>query len=244
MNSRYGFEAARQNDAWVLTRVIAPEPADHKTYGGPTAHCGFDGLGSSFHGALADPGTKLVRGGPSVWRGKPCRELVVDTTIIGTDRGRYRRRYGLYAAADGPATILGYRLYRDDDPVGWYTENVIETAPGPAGRPQVKAVEVYAADKTAKYEPWIAQRWDLTRSEPLPGPVPEREFTLSAFGLPEPTTIPKSDGPAFEGPRGDPGLISRQPDPPAEPWRPWWLLALVVGLLAAAGVWAVRRRAG
>lgn len=253
-NSTYSFSLVRKQEGWVIHQLhSSPAAGGKRPRDVADVPFAFDGPGLTYREALDNPATRALSGDMVEWRGRKHRELVVETPVLFPDMdGPVVHRYGLFVRPEQPGVVCGVRRYDPDNLTRWLREDVIEYEPGSHPFPGLKSVTTYVTDKTADYEPWRYSGSEIIEYTRSATPFPEAEFTLAAFGLPEPKTIPPSSGV-----RGIPGgdgssinYISRSPPPsPAStapssgrgpfPW-PWAIVGGVV--LSAAGFYARSRR--
>jgi hypothetical protein len=169
-------------------------------------------------------------------------EWVVDTVFHTLDTGKsVRRQYGLFFPADRLGPITGIRTYDETDRSRWLTEQVIEYETSNDSWPAIKSLETHVTYKLAGDQMRRVSRIDLHEFRRLPAPPPETDFTLSAFGLPEPKKLPDdASGGVMIGTTND--AIPFNPKSESTN-RNWWLWVLIAMFIFGCGIaFAVHRR--
>lgn len=243
-NSRYSFDLSRRNDAWVVTKIRSARHPSHGRYSELQLPFAVPAGRLTYKAILDRSDTKAVRRPPADWRGRPHSEWVIDTIYHRIDSGEpMKRRYGLFFPAGHPGPLAGVRIYDPHDPSQWLTEEVVEYRPGDEPWPAVKSIETYVTDKTEGYRPWRISRIEVVEYRRLPSPPAEAEFTLSAFGLPEPKTLPDDAGDS-SGPMGDVNQVPYRPaaNEPSARGLWWWAVPGVGAIVAGLAYVRYRRR--
>ena len=240
-NARYRFELKRNGDTWVLTNV-APAYDMYHVLQSPFA---LPHTSDSYHRTFGRAGTRIVSHSLVDWRGQPHNEWVVDAESEGWKTHELRKqRVGLFVRPERPGLIRGVRTYDPENLSQWLREYVLEYEAGDAPWPALKVLEEYVTDKTdwvkdksAAYKPWRSNRYEISLWRRLPAGPPGKEFTLSGYGLPEPTTVPEEK---FQPSGG--GSINLIPIglPPEKAGYGLWPWVAVGVVLLAAGAAAAR----
>jgi hypothetical protein len=251
-NTRYSFDMKRSNDAWVLTKLRSARHPAHARYEFLHLPIAFRDSRFTYRAAFDRSDTRISGPKPIDWRGQPHTEWIFDTIFHSVIDGKpVKYRYGLIIPADRPGMVVAQRSYELQVPgkiaePHWLQELVVEYEPGDEAWPAIKSIDMYATDRTSNYTPWRYHRIEVLEYHRLPGPPPDQEFTLSAFGLPEPRSLPddaagSGSGP---GPMGDINDIPYRPiqvEPEGGGWW-WWLILLVGVIIAGTGGYILYRR--
>jgi hypothetical protein len=191
-NARYSFRLKSDNDTWKLVDL---EPTDRNridqahayiaTYHSP--HLGDARLGLTYHQMLTDPATKILKRQWTSWRGHVCFEILFELPTDAYEGSPGPRRYSLYFHFLHPHHCFGLRIYHIPNLSEWVHEQVV-TADYSAELPILKRLDVFGSHNSVHY---LLQRIEYLEYIIHKEPRDEREFTLSAYGFREPTTIPE-----------------------------------------------------
>ncbi|MBX9579633.1 MAG: DUF1559 domain-containing protein [Gemmataceae bacterium] len=238
-NPRYGFTLmeSRKKGGYVLSEV-QPAAGRRDLVLSPLCFpfANQQPGGRTYLDLVKNPNTTVVAYEDVPWQGRPAKRVVAEFGLI-------------HPATRTPITSrLGF-LFRPDS--GWVCCGEQSLPANPSDPPSLEDRYTYEARAGELPAPKSAERWllegptprllrrtEITEFRRHP-PLPDREFTLSAYGFPEPDHLPDPDPRLAEGGGADPSLFPEDPKRPrGVPARGWAL----GGVAAVAGVVLLIRR--
>ena len=174
---------------------------------------------------------------PVTWRGESVVELRYDypDPPVGADETRVIG--GVFLQPGHPGLVRGRRFYHGGEPDRWVQEEVYEYRPNDGPWPRLVGYESWKPGWEGRTS--RDMRTVFSRYERLDRPPDPARFTLSAFGLPEPTALPYIR-PEFEPASFAGAKPPAEPPPPDDRWQ-WWAIAGIVVVGAGMFAWVGRR---
>ena len=242
-NPRYGFDLVDQGKGYVISDVrpatTRPRP-DLSPLCFPFANS--QPSGRTYLELVKNPNTSVISYVDSSWQGRPAKRLVIEFGVVHpVNRTTVTARYGFF--------------FRPDE--GWVCCGTQSLGDNPNDPPSVEERYSYAARAGELPVPKSAEQWiyenaksrlrtrtEVTEFRRHP-PLPDREFTLASYGLPEPEGVATPDPRLAEGGGADPSLFPADPSrPPGVPTWAWVVGGLGAAAVVAALVYRLRRPAG
>jgi hypothetical protein len=221
-NTKYAFEISKRGEGYLLRNWEPASPSGRVQFMPFIAPIADQWTNRTYLEIAEDPETKFLEMRDTEHRGRKVKQLTVVVSHLDVVTKQPRRTKKSYFFDPMRGWVC----------VGWthdigtgtrYLESHHEYE-GEGEYPPLKVIEVGERDHQDSKHYQFRWRIEFTRFERLGGKLDESEFTLSAFGLPEPVGV------EWERPVR---------------WYLWLMLAGVV-CLVAGGVfyWISRRRAG
>jgi hypothetical protein len=244
-NPRYAFTLKHQRDTdkWIMTEM-KPAGVGGKVDLGQIArpYANFLPTGRSYLDLAKDPNVKVVSYGNGVLRGQPVKRLTMDVMSeqVGT-RQLASRRLAVSFRPDMRWVCVGCQSVEPNSSEKLVWEEVYKYNNNDGDWPTPTSFESRIYRGSTNPDGYVGSQLEFGKYVRSPTPFPDSDFTLTAFGFPEPQNLPEPRATAPSRPimAGD-DILAPPPDPPSR--RPLWLALAAGGTILAGAIVAVRRR--
>jgi hypothetical protein len=240
-NPRYAFRLRQQEGKPRVLDDIRPagQPggAAHAYVSVP--YVNWQPFGRSYLDIASDPNVKVISYKDDRVKDRAVNRLVVDATIPNPINGRPMSLRVAFEFDPISRVCLGYAPADEASRKQWPKEERYEYEPRADEFPALKTCEsrVYIDNPNGRLE----RRTEVKAFRRSKTPFPDSDFTLTAFGLPEPEGLPDPPKDAAHVWSVEADALS-VPDPgPGRPWYFWPLVGGAAVVLVAAAVLVVRR---
>ena len=224
---------------------MVPAVADTKPNLGQfcQAYANFRPTGRSYLDLAKDANVKVIDYTDGMLRKQHVKQLTVEVAVDQSgSRGQVTNRLVFSFRTDLRWVCVGCQgvSLKGNHDKNW--EDIYNYTQSPDGWPVPKSFETYSYSDNTSPDGRLESLLEFVKFVRSPVPFPDADFTLSAFGFPEPVNLPERQAVDPVRPLVGDDVLAPPLDRPSR-WPLW--LALAAGGLVITGVGlAVRRRLG
>ncbi len=234
-NRKYSFQIAegRNDGKRALTQCLPASARARPMVFKLCAPFADMGLGRSYVDVMEDPSVKFISCEEAQWRGKQVKKLVLEISARHPHTNEMATgQCAFYFLPNWSCCGLGgFDKGKVSD------EDVVEyDAADNAGFPAIKSHQIWTIGDSGK----LALRIEtvITEFKRSPTPFPDSDFTLTAYGFPEPENLARPDQTAEPTPSD---VLATPPGEPAS-WSKWLWGAGAAVVVVLSFAWFIHRR--